>query len=82
MCIARLLRLATAGMRRRAALGLFRLASMVLRSTTHLYERQLIPRAGVKAALAVSGVLERGARALLPGLHQGRHRDGCKEVRL
>jgi hypothetical protein len=41
------------------ALGLLHLASTVRRSTTRLYERQRIPRACIKAALSVPGVLER-----------------------
>ena len=62
-----LLRSARAATRRRIALGLFHLASMVLRSTTRLYERHVIPTASVKAALSVCWGLEKCAAALLPG---------------
>jgi hypothetical protein len=54
--------------RRRGALSLFRLAGVVLRGTTGLYEKQLIPRASVRAALSIAGLLQRWAAALHPCL--------------
>jgi hypothetical protein len=74
-----LLRSAVASRRRRGALSLFRLASVVLRTTTSLYERHMIPRIAVKAGLSISGYLERWAAALYPCLGRGRHRDRRKE---
>jgi hypothetical protein len=61
------------------ALSLFRLASVVLRGATGLYEKHVIPRAGVKAALSVAGLLQRWAAALHPCLGRSRHRDPQKE---
>ena len=55
-----------ASTRRRSALSLFRLASVVLRWAAGLYEKHLIPRAGVKAALSIAGLLQRWAAALHP----------------
>jgi hypothetical protein len=81
MCATSFLRSVSVSTRRLIALSLFRLASMVLRGTTRLYERHAIPRSGVKAGLSISGALERGATGLLPELSRGRRRDGCKEVR-
>ena len=64
--------------RRRGALSMFRLASAVLRGAAGLYEKHVIPRAGVKAALSVAGVLQRWAAALHPCLGRSRHRDPQK----
>jgi hypothetical protein len=72
---ARLLGPTIAITRRRGALSLFRLASVVLRGTTGLYEKHLVPRASVKAALLVAGLLQRWAAALHPCLGRSRHRD-------
>jgi hypothetical protein len=63
-----LLRSAVASSRRRGALSLFRLASVILHTITRLYERHMIPRIGVKAGLSISGCLERWAAALYPVL--------------
>jgi hypothetical protein len=75
-----LLRSAVASGRRRGALSLFRLAGAVLHTTTSLYEVRMIPRAGVKAGLSISGCLERWAAALYPCLGRGRHRNRRKET--
>jgi hypothetical protein len=64
-----------ASTRRRGALSLFRLASMVLRGTTGLYVRHAIPRSSVMAALSIAGLLQRWAAALHPCLGRSRHRD-------
>jgi len=61
-----LLRSAVASSRRHGALSLFRLASVILHTTTRLYERHMIPRIGVKVGLSISGCLERWAAALYP----------------
>jgi hypothetical protein len=69
-----------ASTRRRSALSLFCLASVVLRGTTGLYERHIIPRASVKAALSIAGLLQRWAAALHPCLGRSHHRNrrpGC-----
>ncbi len=80
MCTTSFLRSRTASARRGVALSLFRLASLVLQGTTRLYERHVIPRSGVSAGLSISSALERAAKALLPGLRHGCHRDRCNEV--
>jgi hypothetical protein len=67
-----------ASTRRHSALSLFRLASVVLRAAAGLYEKHVIPRAGVKAALSVAGLLQRRAAALHPCLGRSRHRDRQK----
>jgi hypothetical protein len=64
-----------ASARRRGALSLFRLASMVLRGTVGLYQKQLIPKASVRAALSIAGLLQTWAAALHPCLGRSRHRD-------
>lgn len=61
--------------RRRGALSLFRLASRVLRGTTGLYEKHLIPRASVRAALSIADLLQRWAAALHPCLGRSHHRN-------
>jgi hypothetical protein len=61
-----------ASTRRRGALSLFRLASVVLRGATGLYEKGLIPRASVRAALSIAGLLQRWAAALHPCLGRSR----------
>jgi hypothetical protein len=70
-----------ASTRRRGALSLFRLASVVLRGSTGLYERHLIPRASVRAALSIAGLLQRWAAALHPCLGRSRHRNCRKHGR-
>jgi hypothetical protein len=65
---------AIASTRRRGALSLFRLASAVLRGTTDLYEKQLIPRVSLSAALSIAGLLQRWAAALHPCLSRRHHR--------
>jgi hypothetical protein len=62
-----------ASTRRRGALSLFRLASEVLHGATGLYEKRLIPRASVRAALSIAGLLQRWAVALHPCLGRNRH---------
>jgi hypothetical protein len=64
-----------ASTRRRGALSLFRLASVVLGGTAGLYEKQLIPRASVRAALSIAGLLQRWAAALHACLGRSHHRD-------
>ena len=54
--------------RRCTALRLFRLASLVLRKGLSLYERRMISRARLGAALAMAKLLERSAGVLLLGL--------------
>jgi hypothetical protein len=54
-------------MRRRGALGLFRLASSILRRATHLYQRRRIARSHLRVALSTARLLERSASALLLG---------------
>jgi hypothetical protein len=76
----RLLRSAVASSRRRGALSLFRLGSVILHTTTGLYERHMFPRAVVKAGLSVSDYLERWAAALCPYLGRSRHRNRRKET--
>lgn len=51
-----------ASTRRRGALSLFRLASVLLRGTIGLYKKRLSPRATVKAALSIAALLTRGPR--------------------
>ena len=57
--------------RRWAALGLFRLASSILRKGLGLYERQRISRVNLGVALSTARLCERSAGVLLLGL--GRH---------
>jgi hypothetical protein len=54
--------------RRRAALGLFRLASLILRRATDLFQRRRIARVDLRVALAAAKVLERCAGVLLLGM--------------
>jgi hypothetical protein len=75
-----LLRCAVASSRRRGALSLFRLASVILHTTTALYEKHMIPRAGVKAGLLASRFLEKSAAALYPCLGRSRHRHRRQEA--
>ncbi len=75
-----LLRSAVAKSRRRGALSLFRLAGVVLHTTTSLYEKHMMPRAGVKAGLSISTHLERWAAALHPCLGRSRHRKRRREA--
>ena len=70
-----LLRSVCAGSRRRGALSLFRLAGVILHTTTSLYERHIIPRIGVRAGLSISDYLGRWAAALYPCLGRSRHRN-------
>jgi hypothetical protein len=53
--------------RRRAALGLFRLASLILRRATDLFQRRQIARVALRVALAAAKLLERSAGVLLLG---------------
>jgi hypothetical protein len=55
-------------MRRRGALGLFRLASLILRRATDLFQRRRIARADLGAALAAAKLLERCGGVLLLGM--------------
>jgi hypothetical protein len=59
---------------RRRAMGLFRLASVVLRGTTGLYERHIIPRASVRATLSIASLLQPWAAVLHPCLGLRHHR--------
>jgi hypothetical protein len=59
--------------RRRGALGLFRLASSILRKGLSLYERRMISRVDLRVALSTARFLERLAGTLLLG--SGRHPD-------
>jgi hypothetical protein len=61
-----LLESTTASTRCRSAVSLFRLADIVLRGTTGLREKQLIPRVSVCAALSIAGLLQRWVAALHP----------------
>jgi hypothetical protein len=54
--------------RRSAALGLFRLASFILRRATDLFQRRRIARADLGAALAAAKLLERCGGVLLLGM--------------
>jgi hypothetical protein len=54
--------------RRRAALGLFRLASLILRRATDLFQRHQIARVNLGVALAAAKLLERCAGVLLLGI--------------
>ena len=54
--------------RRRAALGLFRLASYILRGATDLFQRRQIARVALRCALAATKLLERSAGVLLLGM--------------
>jgi hypothetical protein len=54
--------------RRRAALGLFRLASLILRRATDLFQRRRIPRVVLGGVLAATKLLERCAGVLLLGM--------------
>jgi hypothetical protein len=72
---------AIASTRRSCALSLFRLASVVLRGTTGLYEKHLISSASVSAALSMAGLLQSWAAALHPCLGRSHHRDPQKEGR-
>jgi hypothetical protein len=58
-------------MRHRGALGLFRLASTILRRATNRYQRRRIARGHLRVALSTARLLERSAGALLLGLRQG-----------
>jgi hypothetical protein len=75
------MRSACASSRRRGALNLFRLAGVVLHTTASLYDRHMIPKAGVRAGLSVSGYLESWAAALHPCLGRSRHRNRREEAR-
>jgi hypothetical protein len=54
--------------RRRAALGLFRIASMILRRATDLFERRRIARDALRVAVVAARLLERCAGLLLLGM--------------
>jgi hypothetical protein len=54
--------------RRRAALGLFLLASFILRRATDLFQRRRIARVDLRVALAAAKLLERCAGVLLLGM--------------
>ena len=54
--------------RHRAALGLFRLASLILRYATDLFQRRRIARVNLVVALSAAGLLERCAGVLLLGM--------------
>jgi hypothetical protein len=54
--------------RRRAALGLFRLASLILSRATDLFQQRRIARAALAAALAAAKLLERCGGVLLLGM--------------
>jgi hypothetical protein len=54
--------------RRSAALGLFRLASFILRRATDLFQRRRIARVDLRVALSAAKFLERCAGVLLLGM--------------
>jgi hypothetical protein len=54
--------------RRRAALGLFLLASCILRRATDLFQRRRIARVDLRVALSAAKLLERCAGVLLLGM--------------
>jgi hypothetical protein len=68
MPISRLARTTFDHARRQAALGLFRLASSILRRATDLFQRRQIARVALRVALAAAKLLERSAGVLLLGM--------------
>jgi hypothetical protein len=62
--------------RRRAALGLFLLASFILRRATDLFQRRRIARVDLRVALAAAKLLERCAGVLLLGMSWPKDRSG------
>jgi hypothetical protein len=56
--------------RRRAALGLFRLASLILRRATDLFQQRRIARFALRVVLAATKLLERCAAVLLLGTNR------------
>jgi hypothetical protein len=61
--------------RRLGALGLFRLASCVLRDAIKLYRRDMLSSGGLHGALSVVTLLERWAKSLLFGRKRSRNHD-------
>jgi hypothetical protein len=56
--------------RRRAALGLFRLASLILRRATDLFQLRQIARVDLRVALSAAKLLERCGGVLLLGMRR------------
>ena len=59
------------GGRRWGAILLLRLAGVILRSATAMYQRRIISVAGLRAALAAAGFFERAGALLALGTKSG-----------